>query len=106
MSKKNKTYEIVRNQPVASFYYKGSHSRPVQRTVFITETDGNVFKGYEIREGNEVREVKDAPIKSFRKDWIATAGELRANSAVRSKMKADQCTLVRMSMKQFEEETV
>lgn len=100
---KTKVYEIVRNQPVATFYYKGSHSRPVQRTVFITETDGDVFKGYEVREGNEVRDVKDAPIKSFRKDWIATAGELRSNSAVRNKLNPDQSTLVRMSMKEFEE---
>lgn len=64
-------YPVVRNLPVAKFYYKGTHSRPVRRTVVVTESNSKYLKGYEIREGSAVRLLKGAPIKTFRKDRIA-----------------------------------
>jgi hypothetical protein len=67
-----KDYSIVRNQPVAEFYYKGdSHSHPVRRKVLIHSITSKLITGYEIREGNEVRSFKSAPIKSYRRDRIA-----------------------------------
>lgn len=70
-----KNYDIVEKQPAAKFYYRGSHTHPVRRTVLIIEDLPKVLIGYEIREGNDVRSVKNAPIKSYRKDRIAKGGD-------------------------------
>jgi hypothetical protein len=48
-------YPIIRNKPVAQFWYKGTHSHPVKRTVLITEQTKDYFKGYEVREGTQFR---------------------------------------------------
>jgi hypothetical protein len=77
----NMEYDIVRNQPVAKFFYKGTHSHPIRRTVLVTEQSGDVLKGYEVREGTTLRDVEDAPIKSFRKDKIAMTNQLRGSKA-------------------------
>lgn len=66
----NVTYPIVRNQPVAQFRYRGSHTKPVRRTVLLTEITRSTFTGYEVRDGNTVRDITDAPIKSFSRDEI------------------------------------
>lgn len=79
-------YETIKSNPVAKFVYRGSHSKPVRRTILITENTKDIIKGYEVREGNEVRETDAAPIKSFRKDKIAGDGKV-----------------TRMSMKQMAE---
>lgn len=70
------TYKPVKNLPVAKFYYKGNHSHPIRRTVVITESRARYFRGYEVREGSVVRDLKDAPIKSYNKKKIATQKEL------------------------------
>ena len=64
------SYPTLRNKPVAKFQYRGSHSKPVRRTVILTAIERNVYTGYEVREGNEVREPCDSTIKSFNKDKI------------------------------------
>ena len=65
------TYPIVRNKPIAKFRYRGeSHKSPVRRTVVITEITPKCFTGYEVREGNEVRDLEDAQVKSYRRDEI------------------------------------
>ena len=64
-NQKELRYPVVRNQPVARFYYQGNHSHPVRRTVLVTETTSNLIKGYELREGATVRELAKAPIKSY-----------------------------------------
>ena len=74
MSEKQK-YTIVTNGPVAKFYYQGSHTHPVRRTIIVIEDKKNILVGYEIREGNEVRKVKNAPVKSYRKDRIPNFGD-------------------------------
>jgi hypothetical protein len=71
-------YEIVRNLPVAKFYYKGSHSHPVRRTVLLIECKQNYIRGYELREGRVVREYKNAPIKTYRRSRIAKESDLGA----------------------------
>lgn len=97
------SYGIVKNKPVAKFYYQGNHNRPIQRTVLITEADGTKFTGYEVREGNTVRTVEDAPVKSFRRDQIATREDLRSDSALRKTLKNGESTLKRMSITAAEE---
>jgi len=64
------TYPILRNKPVAKFAYKGTHSKPVRRTVLLTALERNVITGYEVREGNEVRDPDETTIKSFSRDSI------------------------------------
>ena len=93
--------ELVRNLPVAKFHYKGqSHRRPVRRTVLITRTTSKLITGFEIREGKEVRDVEDAPIKTYRRDKIATRGECRTDSVMRKvgKKRLSETTLVRSSL--------
>lgn len=64
-------YPIVRNYPVARFYYKGHHSHPVRRTVLLIECKNNYLRGYELREGSISRPFKKAPIKSYSRRHIA-----------------------------------
>lgn len=69
-------YKIVRNLPVARFYYQGSHSHPVRRTVLVTENQKGYIRGYELREGSIVRAATTkAPIKTYRKSRIACIGQ-------------------------------
>jgi hypothetical protein len=71
-----KKYEIVRNLPVARFYYAGSHSHPIRRTVLVIENHRTYFKGYELREGNIVRTATTkAPVKTYSKKSIALIGQ-------------------------------
>ncbi len=71
---KNK-YNFARNLPVCKFYYRGEHTHPIRRTVVrIPNSNRNVITGYELREGQTVRDFSEAPIKSYRKDQIATYG--------------------------------
>ena len=53
----NKTkYNLIKTQPVAKFFYKGqSHTHPVRRTVAMIENTPNYIRGFELREGAEVR---------------------------------------------------
>ena len=99
-----KNYEILRNKPVAEFDYEASHSHPVKRTIVIIK-DGlknpKIMTGYEIREGLTTRSLKNAPIKSFRKDKIATIGQLDLRRNTRKNAKAnelDKTTLRRSNL--------
>lgn len=81
----------VNNKNVARFYYKGNHSHPVRREVIVVEDNLVNLIGYEVREGNVVRDFKHGlPLKSYRKNNIATYGSycrLRASKANRRKPK-------------------
>lgn len=68
-------YEILNDNPVARFYYQGSHTHPVRRTVVLIEENDETLTGYEIREGRNVRYVKNAPIKSYSKNKISNFGD-------------------------------
>ena len=76
---KKKVYELVSNRPVAKFFYRGTHSHPVRRTVLIIEDTPTKIVGYEFRCGNEVRSVSQAlnenAVKTYRKDRIAKWGD-------------------------------
>ncbi len=78
-------YQPVRCLPVARFFYKGSHSHPVRRTVLVIESKPKYFRGYELREGSVVRPLKDAPIKTFSRRKIADEKRARNNTARRIK---------------------
>jgi len=69
-------YETVRERPIARFYYKGTHSHPVRRTVLIIENKPRFLRGYELREGSEVRSLNNAPVKTYTKSRIAKQSDL------------------------------
>lgn len=73
MSKK--VYAVVRKRPAAKFFYQGSHTHPVRRTVLVIEDKPEILVGYEIREGKTLRPMRKAKIKSYRKDKIAKGGD-------------------------------
>jgi len=100
--KANKEYELVRNQPVAKFYYQGSHSHPVRRTILLIKdkTNNNIMVGYELREGKTTRNLENAPIKSFRRSDISSYGDyvrLRY-SQTNKKRKKSESTLTRTNL--------
>ena len=80
------TYPILRNKPVAKFRYKGTHSKPVRRTVLLTALERNVITGYEIREGNEVRNPEECAIKSFSRDSIQSLKRFSASAVETGKV--------------------
>jgi len=77
-------YTLVRNLPVARFYYQGHHTHPVRRVVAITNETRTTFTGYELREGSELR-TGDLPVKTFRKDRVAEIGQIDKRRVLRRK---------------------
>jgi len=75
MANRKRTYDITYTKPAAKFFYKGTHSHPVRRTVLIIEDNPEFFVGYELRAGNKVRSLKEAPVHTYRKDRIARYGD-------------------------------
>ena len=99
---KKKEYELVRNQPVAKFYYQGTHSHPVRRTVLLikNKTNSSILVGYELREGKKTRNLNTAPIKSFSKSEIASYGDYARlrSSKMNKKRKKSETTLTRTNL--------
>lgn len=95
----NLTYEPIKKLPVAKFYYKGSHSHPVRRTILIIESNNNILRGYELREGSITRTLKKSPIKSFKKNKIAKYSDL--GKANHKNPGPKESTLKRMSLLDF-----
>jgi hypothetical protein len=92
-------FKPVRTTPVAKFYYKGNHSHPVRRTVLVTEVTDKFIRGYELRCGSVVRTAASgAPIRTYRKDSIATFGDLRPDSTARRKNRKSVTTLQRSGL--------
>jgi hypothetical protein len=95
-------YSMVRNQPVAKFFYQGNHSHPVRRTVLIVENNPDIITGYELREGNVVRDnLEKAPIKSYNKSLIAQVKQLDKRRVLRKetpKNRLNNTTLIRRSL--------
>lgn len=75
---KKEYHDVVRERPIARFYYKGTHSHPVRRTVLIIENKPRFMRGYELREGSTVRSLTEAPIKTYTKSRIAKQSDLGA----------------------------
>jgi len=69
-------YKVIpTKRPVAKFYYQGSHTHPVRRTILVTEETSKYLTGYELREGNETRKLRNAPVKRYSKANIARFGD-------------------------------
>ena len=90
-------YAIVKTMPVAKLYYKGNHTHPVRRTVLVIESNKNYIRGYELREGNEIRSAEKAPIKTYSRAKIAKGMSLRKENPVR-KLSPQKSTLVRKNL--------
>ncbi|MHA2427796.1 MAG: hypothetical protein ACXADB_07215 [Candidatus Hermodarchaeia archaeon] len=96
----NQKYTLVRNLPVARFYYQGHHTHPVRRVIVITKQTRTSITGYELREGSVLR-TGNFPVKTFRKDRIAEIGQLDKRRVLRQntpKTKQGQTTLSRSSL--------
>jgi hypothetical protein len=89
-------YDIVGILPAARFYYKGTHSHPVRRTVLIIESHPTYLRGYELREGSVVREMSKSPVKSYSRSKIARESDLGARK--HRKPGPDITTLKRMTL--------
>jgi hypothetical protein len=74
-------YPIIRNRPVARFRYKGSHTKPVRREVFVTEIRRDVITGYETLSGRMACDLDAANLKSFTRDKIFDLERLSLKSA-------------------------
>ncbi len=79
MTKTKKLPAPVAKNPVARFYYQGTHSHPVRRTVLVLEDRPDCLIGYEIREGGVVRPLPVAGmkrcVKRYNKAEIARWGD-------------------------------
>lgn len=78
MSKsKKRNHDLVPRNTVARFYYQGTHSHPIRRTVLVIEETKDHITGYEIREGSVVRSISETreTIRKYRKDKIAKWGD-------------------------------
>ena len=105
-----KVYDIQSRKPVARFYYKGSHSHPVRRTVLVIEENDDVLVGYELRVGRKVRTVNEAKqnIRSYSKDKIARYGDYsRLRRSSRTVLRdASESTLERLPLSTIFEQGV
>jgi len=59
----------------------------------IPNANRNVITGFELREGQEVRDFSNAPIKSYRKDQIATYGSYARLKTLKGKKNIKDSTL-------------
>jgi len=96
--KQEKKYSVVREAPVAKFLYKGNHSHPVQRTVLVIESNSKYLKGYELREGKTRRDFTNAPVKTYRKEKIATLKQCRKEVRAKAKKGLNSTTLQRVGL--------
>lgn len=102
-----KEYNLVRNLPVAKFYYQGSHSHPVRRTVLVIESNARYFRGFELREGSDTRSFNKAPIKTYAKAKVAKIRQCGRRLRRRTPVKYhDQVTMRRLSYQQLVKEGV
>lgn len=97
-------YEFFKKRPVARFFYQGTHTHPVRRTIILINQTPDIIAGYEVREGSVTRNVKDAPVKSYRKDLIAKVKQIDTRCSLRKKAEGEQLnktTLVRENLSDF-----
>lgn len=100
MANSNKLkYPVVRNMPVASFYYQGHHTHPIRRTVLVTQSSSTTITGYELREGATIRPFNKAPVKSYSREKIASFGQCGRRLRKRTPKKMlDNSTLTRKGL--------
>lgn len=95
-------YELVPKKPVARFFYRGTHTHPIRRTVLVIQDMPDYLVGYEFREGSTVRSLEDARkhVKRYNKANIAKYGDYsRLRQTSHGFMRReDDTTLVRESI--------
>jgi len=95
-------YDLVKSKPVAKFYYQGTHTHPVRRTVLVVETTPDLIRGYEVREGSLTRPYNKALVKAYRKDKIAKIGQCGRRLRKRTPIHQYPCsTLARSTLLEF-----
>lgn len=80
----NVSISLEKNKRYAKFWYKGSHSHPVRRTVLIKTMNESYIEGYELREGNRVRTLSKASLKKYCRKKIAYNKNLRLDNPRRN----------------------
>lgn len=92
--------KVLRKKPVAKFFYQGNHSHPVRRTVILDQNTSEYISGYEIRSGNDVFTLQDAPYKKYIKSKIARVGDYSRIRRTKKYMNisADTTTLERLEL--------
>lgn len=80
------------NNRYAKFWYKGSHSHPVRRTILINKINTDYIEGYELREGNKVRKLSKSSLKKYCRNKIACNKNLRLDNP-RRKQSPNKSTL-------------
>ena len=91
-------YSITKTVPVARFYYQGSHSHPVKRTVLVIESNKDSLTGYELREGSTTRPFACAPIKTYNRCRIARSYQCRKDSTAYQQSVRVATTLKRQNL--------
>ena len=81
----NVSISVKKNNRYAKFWYKGSHSHPVRRTILIKTMTDKYIEGYELREGNRVRTPSKASLKKYCRTKIACYKNLRLDNPLRKK---------------------
>jgi hypothetical protein len=97
-------YEFSKKRPVARFFYQGSHTHPVRRTIIIINQTPSIIVGYEVREGAITRNVKNAPVKSYSKKLIAKVKQIDTRCSLRKRAEGQELnksTLVRENLSDF-----
>ena len=73
-------------------------------TIILINQTPDIIVGYEVREGSTTRNVKDAPVKSYRKSLIAKVKQIDTRCSLRKKAEGEQLnktTLVRENLSDF-----
>lgn len=81
----NVSISLNKKNRYAKFWYKGSHSHPVRRTVLIKNMTDTYIEGFELREGNRVRKLSKASLKKYCRTKIAYNKNLRLDNPLRRK---------------------
>ena len=100
-------HPLVRNLPLAKFYYQGNHTHPIRRTILITRQDKKkgLITGYELRCGHAVRARGEAPIRTFKIEDIARFGDYSRLRDAKKNVGRDigESTFQRASLRKLEE---
>lgn len=63
--------DIVKNVPVATFYYAGTNEKPIKRTILVVSSDDTSITGIELRRGSRTISAAKNSIKTFLRKKIA-----------------------------------
>jgi hypothetical protein len=85
----------ISHLPVARFFYKGNHTHPVRRTVVLIESTKDYLLGFEVREGNIVRDFSESPTKRYNRKKIAKVKNIDKRRKLKKMVKNENITTLR-----------